>query len=202
MSDEQPKNQDQHDSRGGGNVWLVLIAIVSAVMLSAFLFGNTDRRIRYPELMLLLERMAQAHSADQVSAANAAQGDVPTITASEQDASEQPASEQAASEQAASERGGPSTTGADVASAEPPSPIPSRTAAGGASTGASKVKIVVPSTKNPESLVELSDLQDILVSDGAITGTVVYRSLGLKGREPIDEAKSVGFQTIRDTKNE
>ncbi len=89
-----------------------------------------------------------------------------------------------------------------MASAEPPSPIPSRTAAGGASTGASKVKIVVPSTKNPESLVELSDLQDILVSDGAITGTVVYRSLGLKGREPIDEAKSVGFQTIRDTNNE
>ncbi|MEE2937711.1 MAG: AAA family ATPase, partial [Planctomycetota bacterium] len=62
MSDENPRNQNNSEPRGGGNVWLVLIAIVSAVLLSAFLMGNTERRLRYPDLMALLRQMAEART--------------------------------------------------------------------------------------------------------------------------------------------
>ena len=188
MSDEQPKNSNQHDSRGGGNVWLVLIAIVSAVMLSAFLFGNTARRVRYPELMLLLERMAEARgvepgaerSPDRESASPAD----PTSTDSESSAERSVASDVQDKTGFASD----SATSSVPESAE----------------GTSQVKIVVPSTKNTDALVELSDLRDVLVADEAITGTVLFRSLGLKGKgqEQGSEGKRVDFQTIRDTNNE
>jgi cell division protease FtsH len=59
MSDENQSNNNNQDARGGGNVWLVLIAIISAVLLSAFLFGNTGHRLRYPDLMALLNEMAE-----------------------------------------------------------------------------------------------------------------------------------------------
>ena len=179
MSDEKPKKSNQNDSRGGGNVWLVLIAIVSAVMLSAFLFGNTDRRIRYPDLMLLLERMAAARPAD------------PTGMASESTPDLGP-----------SEDGNQSESSNEL---EIPKSLPSSASATvvrDASDSTNHVKIVVPSTKNTESLVELSALKDIQVSDGAITGTVMYRTLGPSGKEPVSEAKRVDFQTIRDTNNE
>ena len=56
----KPAEKNNHESRGGGNVWLVLILIIAAVLLSAFLFGSTDRRLRYPDLMALLKATADA----------------------------------------------------------------------------------------------------------------------------------------------
>ena len=49
MADKPQRNSN--DSRPGGNVWLVLLLVVGGVMASAFLFGNSSRRIRYPELI-------------------------------------------------------------------------------------------------------------------------------------------------------
>ena len=48
MSEDNQRNQNNPEARGGGNVWLVLIVIVAAVMLSAFLFGRTDHRLDIP----------------------------------------------------------------------------------------------------------------------------------------------------------
>ena len=66
MSDENP-NQG-NETRPGGNVWLVLIVVVALVLLSAFLFGNTDRRLRYPDLTALLELNAQANQSANAAA--------------------------------------------------------------------------------------------------------------------------------------
>ena len=64
MSDDKQRNSNGSEPRSGGNVWFVLIAIVSAVLLSAFLFGGSDMRLRYPDLMKLLAAMAEARQAD------------------------------------------------------------------------------------------------------------------------------------------
>lgn len=150
MSDENQSNQNNQEPRGGGNVWLVLIAIISAVLLSAFLFGNTSHRLRYPDLIALLDKMSETNGvADQ-----AAEG-------SEDD---------------------------PEAAAE--------------SVAAGEAKIQVISPKGTEAIVEYSGLRDVFVSDGEITGTVMYRSLGPNGKSPSKEAKPVDFQTIRDTHNE
>ncbi|MGI9466941.1 MAG: hypothetical protein ACR2OA_07465, partial [Rubripirellula sp.] len=63
MSDDKQRNSNGSEPRSGGNVWFVLIAIVSAVLLSAFLFGGSDMRLRYPDLMKLLAAMAEAKQA-------------------------------------------------------------------------------------------------------------------------------------------
>ncbi len=153
MSDDNQRNSNQSESRNSGNVWLVLIAIVSAVLLSAFLFGNTERRLRYPDLIALLELTAESRVDSQSDESGEAEPDSATGTATESD---EPAA----------------------------------------------VKIVVPSSKNPETLIEYGDLKDVLVDDGTITGTVMYRSLGPAGKKPTSEPKRVSFQTIRDTNNE
>ena len=76
MSDENPKSQNSnHDSRSGGNVWFVLLAIVSMVMLSAFLFGNSSESLRYPDLLALLEATAEANSESDTLPTNTNSGD-------------------------------------------------------------------------------------------------------------------------------
>jgi cell division protease FtsH len=174
MSDDNQKNQNSPEPRGGSNVWLVLIAIISAVLLSAFLFGSTDRRVRYPDLMALLQQMAEAKTSAEADAA------ADSNIASTQTASTQTASPPAATEEA------PESTSDLAAESQRPS----------------IAKIIVPSTKNPDALIEYSELKDILVSDEAVTGSVLYRSLGIDGKDPSKESKRVEFQTIRDTNNE
>ena len=63
MADKPQRNSN--DSRPGGNVWLVLLLVVGGVMASAFLFGSSSRRIRYPELIALLEKTAVARNSSQ-----------------------------------------------------------------------------------------------------------------------------------------
>ncbi len=66
MSDKEDRNggnNNNGESRGGGSVWLVLAAITSAVLLSAFLFGSQPQRLRYPDLIALLKLETEAHAA-------------------------------------------------------------------------------------------------------------------------------------------
>ena len=58
MSKENPQKQNNPDARGN-NVWLVLIAFVSGVMLIAFLFGRTETQMRYDDLITLLNKTAE-----------------------------------------------------------------------------------------------------------------------------------------------
>lgn len=155
MSDHNSRNGNE--SRSGGNVWLILLLITSAVLVSAFLLGNTDQRLRYPDLVNLLKMSADAQNSETASADGAAAA---TLSP-----------------------GGQSTT---VETESDPS----------------KPKLIVASTKNTDIKIEYSDPKDILVSDEAITGTVLYRSLGTSGKSTVEEAKRVAFQTIRDTHNE
>jgi len=84
MSNENPKKSGGGDSRGGGNVWIVLVAIISAVMLSAFVFGRTDYQMRYEDLITLLEKTAEHRrltSSDESEAASSQDDDVAANTA-------------------------------------------------------------------------------------------------------------------------
>ena len=207
MSDDKQKNSNGPESRGGGNVWLVLIAIVSAVLLSAFLFGNSDRQMRYPDLMDLLAAMAEART-DIASADGATNG---TAGADKQlDSSPMPALTQATPSDAAQNVSQSDTAQATEASsaAEDSSDVAKidgeskKSDASETKDADPQVSIVVASTKNPEAMVEYSGLTDILVSDGAITGKVMYRSKGIQGKGPSGERKLVEFTTIRDTNNQ
>jgi cell division protease FtsH len=69
MSDKDQRGSgNSQEPRSGGNVWLVLAAVTSAVLLSAFLFGSSDRRLRYPDLIALLQLQADARAAAEATA--------------------------------------------------------------------------------------------------------------------------------------
>ncbi|MGB7326561.1 MAG: ATP-dependent zinc metalloprotease FtsH [Rubripirellula sp.] len=187
MSENPQRNGD---SKPGGNVWLVLVLVTTAVLVSAFLFGSTQRQLRYPELMSLLEMSAEAKTQAAADANDAA--DEPMVGESAGDVTP------------VDEAGDAKAEPADVKSSDskdaetaPPVALPSTK-----KTPPAKPTLVVKSTKNPEILIEYGDLQDVLVADEMITGTVMYRSLGMGGNAPKEAAKRVEFQTIRDTYNE
>ncbi len=203
MSDENPRNQNNSEQRGGGNVWLVLIAIVSAVLLSAFLMGNSDRRLRYPDLMALLQEMAK------VKAATAAIGDaaVPEsgsanetasddqITGAEEAAGQAEDAEGANAEAGDAEAGDSQSEAAAESSSQPSDASESTDST---ATTITVARIIVPG-KTKDVRYEYSNLRNVLVSEESITGTVDFRVLG--SGQP-GEFKPVEFQTIRDTNNE
>ncbi|PAY18477.1 AAA family ATPase [Rhodopirellula sp. SM50] len=70
MSDKKRPNRgsDDQNNRGGdapsretrtGGVWLVIIGVILAVMMSALLFGQNTRSLRYPDLAKLLVEHAK-----------------------------------------------------------------------------------------------------------------------------------------------
>jgi cell division protease FtsH len=63
-------------------------------------------------------------------------------------------------------------------------------------------KIVVKSLANPNNFVEFSQLHEIRVSEGLITGAVMYRSLGPNGNDTTNKATQKQFQTVRDINNQ
>ena len=65
-----PPSKDLNDKpqQTGNGVWAVLLVVVGVVLLSAFLMGKSDQRLRYPELISLLEKTAQKNSAQSNSA--------------------------------------------------------------------------------------------------------------------------------------
>ena len=179
MSDDKQPKSNGSEPRSGGNVWLVLIAIVSAVLLSAFLFGGSDLRLRYPDLMKLLAAMADAEQADAVAPIPGASAKVTaenTAGDAGQSASARPETPKAKSVEAVDE----SNLEVDP-----------------------KVTVIVSSTKTPRMQVEFGGLQDIKVSDGEITGKVAYRSKGIDNKGPVVKNYNlVDFTTIRDINNE
>lgn len=260
MSDEPPKNHSSQDGSSGGSVWLVLIAVVAAIMLSAFLFGNADRRLRYPEMMTLLERMADARRSVETSSdlqvapiasdgTSKTQSDSTSKTQSDgvtaidpksfdvssssvettQDTENSVNPESGATSHNSSEgattvvTGSPSdsgenldvivsetqankTTVIDQDSLPSDTDVESRKTDGANNTiqrdASSKAKIIVTSIHDDETLIELSDLRDILVADEAVTGTVMYRSLGAGGKDQSREPVRVDFQAVRDVNND
>lgn len=65
MSDEKPKpSRPKTAPKPGGNVWVVLLAVAVAIMLSAYLFSNNSHQVRYPHLIALLKQ----HAAYQMQA--------------------------------------------------------------------------------------------------------------------------------------
>jgi cell division protease FtsH len=60
--EKRPKDNRNGESGGGGNVWMVLIAVTGVVLLSAFLFAGDDKSLRYPDLQQLLREHAQVAS--------------------------------------------------------------------------------------------------------------------------------------------
>lgn len=62
MADDPRKNPN--DRKPNSNVWLVLLAVGMAVLLSAFLFGNSRHQLSYPNLLRLLAQQSQPASDD------------------------------------------------------------------------------------------------------------------------------------------
>ncbi|MEM1224373.1 MAG: ATP-dependent zinc metalloprotease FtsH [Planctomycetota bacterium] len=80
MSDEsKPGKTPSGENRGGGNIWFVLVAVVAAVMLSAFLFSDDRKRLAYPSLVALLEAQAEQLDADGTVAEGADVAKQPSI---------------------------------------------------------------------------------------------------------------------------
>ena len=193
MSDKTPNqnnNNNNQESRSGGSAWFVLLAIVSMVMLSAFLIGSRDQPLRYPDLIALL---AKASEANMESAAgdngNLAIEKGPNAGAVEntQKPTENKTDQNESGENKNNSKEADNNKPADTAK----------------SSEKSVAKIVVPTTKpNSDVMHEFSRLKDLEISEENITGTVYFRSLGRKGKELNGEAKPVTFITVRDTDNE
>lgn len=176
MSKETPNKQTNPDGRNN-NVWLVLIAFVSGVMLLALLFGRSDLQLRYDDLITLLNKTAEHR---RLIEAREAVGNAHSPQAQDQ-SSEGLDGDLAPSELAPSEQLAP----------------------GGQTPRLEIPKITVKSLRDSNNIVEFSELKELRVSEGLITGKVMYRSLGLGGNEtlsskPIEKT----FQTVRDTNNQ
>ncbi len=184
------KQQRSSEPKSGGNVWMVLILVTAAVLVSAFLFGSNDRRMRYPDLLALLKM-----SAEEEQSAGAA-----TITSAEEEVAAEPIAQESDVDAAESDENKPDENKLEEADAEAVTAEPVLT--GKSTLKSGKPALIVTSTKSPDVKVQYSDLRDIQVSDESITGTVMYRSLGADGKSPTESAKRVAFQTIRDTYNE
>lgn len=221
MSDDKQKNSNGSEPRSGGNVWFVLIAIVSAVLLSAFLFGSSDMRLRYPDLMKLLAAMAEARQADSSlmplndrsnaetnSNGKETGGQVENAARLEDDV------DTGQIGAAATETGAVGAIGKGTIG-QTPTVVAAKPEADSGKSGSAKdgsgakavihpkVTVIVPSTKSPEYQVEFGALEDVRVADGEITGKVAYRGRGIDNKGPVSSTyKVVEFKTIRDTNNE
>ena len=204
MSDDKQRNSNGSEPRSGGNVWFVLIAIVSAVLLSAFLFGGSDMRLRYPDLMKLLAAMAEARQADNPLMPLNDQGNLESS----------PKVDEAATKVGDAARAEGSTDAVEAETGtEETAVVAAKPDAESAKTGSTedgtaakkiidpKVTVIVPSTKN-DGQVEFGGLEDVRVADGEITGTVAYRTRGIDNKGPVGPYRMVEFKTIRDTNNE
>lgn len=188
MSDKKErKGNNSNPENRNGNVWLVLAGITAAVLLSAFLFGTGNRPFRYPDLIALLRVEAKAHAEAKARAQSqtAAQALSDTSSATNQH---------------------PSVTPPQTTTATTPPPIGDNDSSNSnhSSTSTSDEvypHIRVPSITDKSIIIEYSQLTDLEVADDAITGTVMYRSLG-RGGEPIKPATRVSFKTLRTTRNE
>ena len=212
MSDDKQRNSNGSEPRSGGNVWFVLIAIVSAVLLSAFLFGGSDMRLRYPDLMKLLAAMAEAKQADNALMGISDPGNTESVA--QVDEAGTKSGDPAAAGADETKPDGTATEGTRTEGTQTPAVVAAKPVAeseksvsAGDETESDvvidpKVTVIVPSTKKPEYQVEFGGLEDVRVADVEITGKVAYRARGIDNKGPVNSYKIVEFKTIRDTNNE
>jgi len=133
MRDEK-KPKKNHDEPRATGVWIMLAVLVVAVGVSGYLMSGTSYRVRYPDLISLLEqtRYEAYGSNDLASEASQSSG------------------------------------------------------------------IVVPSERNPKTMVEFRLPQQIAIAENVISGTVMYRALS----RPDTEAQRVSFKTQRTISND
>jgi cell division protease FtsH len=74
-SDSRRGNEPRNNETRGGGVWLVIAAVIVMVLLSALLYGNSSRSLRYPDLTRLLEK----HAEQREIAEAGGETEVPTI---------------------------------------------------------------------------------------------------------------------------
>ncbi len=221
MSDDKQRNSNGSEPRSGGNVWFVLIAIVSAVLLSAFLFGGSDMRLRYPDLMKLLAAMAEARQADSDLVPLNDQGNPETNlkvdeagAGVEDAASAEGGTDAVETETGTAEADGTEAKGTEAAGTEATAGDATKSDSESVKSGSAedetgskvgidpKVTVIVSSTKSLDYQVEFGGLEDVRVADGEITGKVAYRARGIDNKGPVGAYKMVEFKTIRDTNNE
>ncbi len=150
MNDDNKRKPASGDSRQSG-VWLMLIALVGAILLSGYLMKSGSQRVRYPDLVHLLEETRyETYGSDRLARA--------TNPTSEEDSS----------------------------SSDSPLGRPG------------KGKVIVPSDRNTDAMIELTRPHAILLADEYITGTVEVRYLSKT------DAKNerVSFRTERTIRNE
>lgn len=184
MSDQDKRKSPSGDGESrGGSVLLILLAIVGAVILCAYLIGNnSNKRLRYPDLVRLLEvtRYAEYGSNELVPVPNtaAAASDAVAADATTDDSLGEASSIAAAATETVKRRG----------------ELPDAAAG----------TIIVPSDNNPTAFVEWSRPQDIQVSEKGITGRAMYRQLGTSGdseTEPTEKTFSTQW-TVRNEEQE
>lgn len=162
MSDENKRKPASGEVRQSG-VWLMLILLVGAILLSGYLMNSNAERVRYPDLIKLLEETRyDSYGGDRLVRS-------PSTLTGELEKLDSKNAEQASPEQAPAE-----------------------------STKPRKGKIVVPSSRNPEAMVELSRPQSIYIAEDVITGTVELRSLS----KADSKAERVSFRTERTIRND
>ena len=195
MSDEKRrKSANNNEPKGNNGLWLVLAGVVSAVMLSAFLFGNKEQRLRYPDLLALLGKEA-IYFAQSQSAVAVEYSDKSQESNSETVASDDP---QAVSAQ--------NDTVSKETSQNDKLPETSQSSENVSTNQAVALdhnrSIIVPSIADPSKRVEYSRPQNIKVAEDMITGTVLYRAVDASGHPTSKDIRRVDFETIRTIRNE
>ncbi len=160
MNDEKKRKGGSAEPRNSG-VWFVLVALVGAILLSGYLMNSGAHRLRYPDLVRLLEETHfQSYGSSKLASAPQTK---PAPAA------------------------GTTVDGTSQADENP---------SGKGRVGAGK--IVVPSARNADALVEYSRPQSIYLAETLISGTVEYRPLAKTDAKP----ERVTFRTERTVRNE
>jgi len=213
MSDEpKPKKSSSGDQRSGGNVWFVLLAVTGAVLLSAFLFSDTRKRLPYPHFEALLQEHARLNQAETPPTAELpsiqSEGS-PSTSANSPDAdgvisatgtvveSDEPADEDDEEEEGEASEADDETGDADGKASSPPEE---------ASSPREVASIIVPSGKDDGVWIQYAQLVNVKVGDDRITGEVSRRRLTTPSPEPgdvtLDELEAFQFFTTRGYPND
>ncbi|SMP61989.1 cell division protease FtsH [Neorhodopirellula lusitana] len=187
---EKPKpksNRPSSENRGTGNIWLVLIAITAAVLISAFLVSDTRKRLPYPQLKRLLTLAAEQNEALAASATKPAEG-------SGQEAG-----------QAGSRAGNANNFAADSGSSgngQSSGTAGESGQAGAANSSAGSEAKITVAAADQSYTVEYSRPRNILLADDRITGVIDSRVVADKDGQKRSETKEVEFLTIRGYPND
>ncbi len=173
MSDDNKRKPTSGDARQSG-VWIMLVALLGAIILSGYLMRGNTRRLRYPDLVKLLEETRyQSYGSELLfkDESPLVGGDDSTLGL------------------AAGNMGVGNLDGFDgdnsMTLAESPRPLRSG-------------RIEVPAERSSDARVEISRPKNIYVSDNLITGTVEIKSLARADAKP----EPVSFQTERTIRND